>query len=186
MNKSFLSSFLHGEEIKREEYEAGGYLARLEASQRVDTVPFPVGATVAERLKELKEGRPDYFKDLREENLYRLFEHYRNRFELFAADLREFEEFFQNMGLAVELWTWADCIEGKNSVLRWQEFDTLAGHWFAPLREARQQADLLAQGMSHHLGAMLAFIRLGKSIAALEEEAGRRDRKAVTARTGAR
>lgn len=181
MSKTFLPSFLHGVEVKREEYEAGGYMARLEASRCVDSRLFPVGGSVAAKLAKLKEVNPDYFRDVREENLYRLFEHYRQRFELFADDLREFEEFFQNMGLAEELWAWTDSIEGKNSLLRWHEFDTLAGHWFAPLREARRQAELLEQGMTHHLEAMLVFIRLGKSMKALEEEAKRRDRK--TART---
>lgn len=143
---------------------------RESAAQRPDTEIFPLSHQGEERLSLLKKHRPKFFASMREENLWRLFAHYQERFEIFEADCRNFEKYWYAMDAGRELWAWADSVEGAHSVLRVKDYEHLASLIVYPLREVRQTAKLMQEKMTMYFEAQTALCRFGKTLATLEDD----------------
>lgn len=156
-------------------YEWGDkYIQRRAAALRADTDLFPLSGHGEEHLARLKAERPGWFASVREENYFRLFEYFRERFAIFEADCRDFEEYWQAMDTGRDLWAWAEHIEGAHTLHRMKDFENIMHLLFLPLREARETARAMQEKMSALFEAQAAFIRLSKTLAELEDEHKRR------------
>lgn len=151
------------------------YEERREAARRADSIPFPLHPFDEYQLKKMKEKTSEFFATMREENLWRLFRYFEERFEIFEADCRDFEALWQDMDMGRDLWAWVETIDGAHSLTRCKDFEAVMHLLIHPLKEAKEAARQMQEKMRLYFEAQAAFIRLGKSLAELEDERRRRN-----------
>ena len=159
---------------------SGGYSEKRAAARQADRVVFPVSASIEYRIRKKKEARPDWFKDLREENRFRLLEHFKERFEIFEADVRDFEELWLDMGNGAELWSWIDRIDGAHTFHRMQDFEAMMKLLMFPLKKAKEQAQEMRKQLELYFEATEALLRLNMGMDELENEYQRRYKRTHT------
>lgn len=150
------------------------YQERKRAAKRADTELFPLSRVGEFNLEQKKKKHPEFFQSVRQENLFRLFEYYRERFAIFEQDCKEFQEFWYDMELGGDLWKWAERIDGGSDMFRFHDFEAMTALLVHPMEQAREQAKAMREGMELYFKAINAFINMGRSHAEMVDEYERR------------
>lgn len=150
------------------------YQARKRAAKRADTELFPLSYVGEFNLEQKKKKHPEYFQSIRQENLFRLFEYYRERFAIFEQDCKEFQEYWFDMELGGDLWKWGERIDGGSDIYRFGDFDAMTRLLTYPMEQAREQAQAMQKSMDLYFKAINAFINMGRTHAEMVDEYERR------------
>lgn len=167
------------EAAKKIPHQYGGtpYIQRRNAALRADVEIFPLSECGEIAIRTLKQKHPNYFRSVREENIYRLFYYYHERFEIIAHDCEEFDKFFYDMEAGRDIWKWTERMGELDSSYRFGDFEAILNLLLSPLREVKTEAKKMADRMEQHTRAIIAMVHFGQTDEERRDEWERQNRR---------